>query len=134
MNLKNTVILLVFSFISQSLFAQEVEADKIFEYVEVMPEFPGGEDAMIGFLSSNINFPKSALADSTFSEETVLIDFVVNKKGKITRANIKKSNCRACGREALRVVKSMPNWKVGKQNGKAVKVRYTLPIQFVSEE
>ncbi len=133
MLLKKLSLLFSLLLLTQFSFAQIQSEEKVFEFVESMPAFPGGEAAMYTYLGNNINFPRSVQEDSTFSGETVYINFVVNKKGEITRAKIKKANCIPCAKEALRIVKKMPRWKAGMQNGRAVKVRYTLPIQFLTE-
>lgn len=93
--------------------------------VEVMPEFKGGMDALIKYMGANIKYPKESK-----KEGTVYVSFVVDEKGKITNAEITKSVVDVLDKEALRVVKNMPNWKPGKDKGKNVKVKMTLPISF----
>ena len=104
---------------------------EIFEYVEQMPEFPGGEDAMMAYISKNIKYPKAAVDNSV--EGRVIVNFVVNEDGQITDVKTARGIGSGCDSEAERVVRSMPSWKSGKQNGKAVKVSYSLPVTFQLE-
>ncbi|HET8962664.1 MAG TPA: energy transducer TonB [Chitinophagales bacterium] len=104
------------------------ENANIFLIVEQMPEFPGGEEAMYKFLAENIKYP--ALAKDNSIQGTVYIKFVVSDKGKISDAVVVRGIGSGCDEEALRVVKKMPNWSPGMQEGKQVDVYYTLPIKF----
>lgn len=97
-------------------------------FVEVYPEFPGGEDAMFKYIHSRLNYPKLAVENSI--EGKVVVEFVVNEKGEINNTKIVRGLKYGCDDEALRVINGMPLWKPGKQNGKPVSVYYTLPIQF----
>lgn len=105
-----------------------VEEEKIFEVVEVSPSFPGGETAMYKFLNDNINYP--TIAQENGVQGRVVLQFVVGRSGEITDVKVIKSVDPSLDREAVRVVKSMPRWMPGKQNGQAVKARFTLPVQF----
>ncbi|MBK8683369.1 MAG: TonB family protein [Chitinophagales bacterium] len=107
--------------------APTVDAN-IFVTVEQMPEFPGGDEAMYKFLAENIKYP--ALAKDNMIQGTVYIKFVVSGKGKISDAVVVRGIGSGCDEEALRVVKKMPNWNPGMQQGKPVDVFYTLPIKF----
>ena len=102
--------------------------DKVYEKVDEMPEFKGGMDALMKYLGSNIKYPEEAKKSET--EGTVFISFVVDKKGKIKDATVIKALNPHLDNEALRVIKSMPNWKPGKKDGKKVNVKYTIPINF----
>lgn len=104
------------------------EAPEVFIYVEEMPEFVGGEKAMLQYISRKMSYPASAQRMGI--EGLVVVSFVVDAKGKITEAEIVKGLGHGTEEEALKVVNSMPDWKPGKQNGRAVAVRYTLPIRF----
>lgn len=97
--------------------------------VENMPDFPGGELAMRKFISENIHFP--AEARSADIQGSVYIQFVVEKTGKITNIKTLRGIGGGCDEEALRVVKLMPNWNPGRQNGQTVRVQFVLPIKFV---
>jgi len=96
--------------------------------VEEMPSFPGGESARIKFLSDSIIYPK--LAAETGIQGTVYLQFIVNSKGNITDAKVLRGIGGGCDEEALRVVNAMPQWKPGKQNGRAVRVIYNMGINF----
>ena len=104
------------------------EPDILFTIVEQNPEFIGGQKAMYQFLSNNIKYP--AVARESAIEGTVYVGFVVGKDGAIRDVAIKRGIGGGCNEEALRVVKLMPNWAPGKQQGRAVSVSYTIPIKF----
>jgi len=93
-----------------------------------MPEFPGGDTALYRFLAENIHYPDSAKTAGI--QGRVFITFVVNTDGSISDARVLRGIGGGCDEEALRVVKSMPNWIPGKQRGKPVRVQYNLPIKF----
>ena len=95
------------------------------EKVDVMPEFKGGTEAMIKYMSENINYPKE-----TGLTGVVYIGFIVDEKGNVTNATVMKSAAEPLDKEALRVVKSMPKWTPGQDKGKNVKVKMTLPVSF----
>jgi protein TonB len=106
-----------------------VEKEKIFSFVEIMPQFPGGETAMMKFLQNNTHYP--TMAAETGIQGTVFVKFVVDKNGEIGSVIVegaKKGG--GLEEEALRVVKRMPKWKPGKQNGEAVAVYFSLPVSF----
>ena len=102
--------------------------DKVYEKAEVMPEFPGGEQAMIDFVAKNVTYPKEAMEKEISGR--VLVGFIVEKDGSITKTEVAKGIGGGCDEEALRVVKAMPKWKPGKQDGKPVRVHFLLPISF----
>jgi periplasmic protein TonB len=102
--------------------------DEIHDFVEKSPAFPGGEAELLAFLNKNINYP--AMAKETGVQGTVVISFVVNKKGDIEDLKILKDIGGGCAKEAMRVVNAMPRWNAGEQQGNPVKVRFTLPIRF----
>ncbi|WP_143197582.1 energy transducer TonB [Chitinophaga niabensis] len=106
-----------------------VEKEKIHTSVEIMPEFPGGDAALNKFLRNNTNYP--AMASESGISGTVFVKFVVDKNGEIN--NVIVEGARKGGgleEEAMRVVKKMPKWRPGKQNGEAVAVYFNLPIRF----
>jgi len=105
----------------------EVET-KIFEVVEQMPQFPGGDAALMKFLSENVKYP--VVAQENGVQGRVVISFVVERDGSITDVKVARSVDPSLDREAARVVKSMPNWIPGKQNGSAVRVKYNVPVSF----
>ena len=100
----------------------------VFDVVEVMPEFPGGVQELLGFLSKTIKYP--AEAEKAGTQGRVIATFVVRKDGSISDAHIVKSVDPLLDAEALRVINAMPAWTPGTQNGKPVNVKYTVPINF----
>ena len=104
------------------------EASDVFDVVEVMPQFPGGPQELFSFLSKNIKYPKDAL-DANI-QGRVIVTFVVGKDGSISDARVVKSVNPSLDAEGLRVINAMPNWTPGTQSGKAVNVKYTVPISF----
>jgi len=104
------------------------EENKVFEVVEQMPTFPGGDAALLKYLSDNIHYPTVAAENGV--QGRVVIGFVVEKDGSITDVNVMKSRDPSLDREAMRVVKSMPKWIPGKQNGSNVRVKYQVPVTF----
>lgn len=104
------------------------EANKIFTVVEQMPMYPGGDAALMQYLSSNIHYP--AVAAENGVQGRVVVGFVVERDGSITDVNVMRSVDPSLDREAVRVVKNMPRWTPGKQNGSAVRVKYQVPVTF----
>lgn len=105
--------------------------DKPFTAVEQMPDFPGGLTELYKFLNANINYPSAAQKSNTSGR--VVVNFVVNEDGTISNLKLLKGIGFGCDEESYRVIKKMPKWNPGKQNGKAVKVYYSLPILFKLE-
>ena len=105
-----------------------VEETKIFIVVEQMPMFPGGDGALMGYLRDNIHYPTVAAENGV--QGRVVVGFVVERDGSITDVNILRGVDPSLDREAMRVVKSMPKWTPGKQNGSAVRVKYQVPVSF----
>ena len=104
------------------------EETKVFDVVEQMPQFPGGPQALFEYLSKNIKYP--VVAEENGIQGRVIVTFVVERDGSITDVKVAKSVDPSLDKEAMRVVKSMPNWIPGKQNGSAVRVKYTVPVTF----
>ena len=104
------------------------EDSEIFQVVEEQPMFPGGMQEMMKFLQQNIKYPKEAQEQG--KQGRVIVQFVVNKDGSITGDSVVRSVDPLLDAEALRVVRSMPNWTPGKQKGEPVRVRFTLPVSF----
>ena len=104
------------------------DEDEIFQVVEQMPEFPGGMEALLQYLGKNIKYPASAQENGIQGKS--IIEFVVNKDGSIVDPKVIKSLDAACDKEAMRVIKAMPKWTPGKQRGKPVRVKYTVPVSF----
>ena len=104
------------------------EENKVFDVVEQMPSYPGGMGALMQYLSSNIKYP--VIAEENGIQGRVICTFVVERDGSITDVKIAKSVDPSLDKEAMRVVSKMPKWIPGKQNGSAVRVKYTLPVTF----
>jgi TonB family protein len=102
--------------------------DSVFQIVDVMPEFPGGMDAMMEFISTNIKYPEDAVNEG--KEGRVFISFVVEKDGLVSNIKVLRGVCESIDEEATRVVRAMPRWKPGIKDGKAVRVSFQLPITF----
>ena len=109
--------------------AVEEEEEVIFVVVESMPEFPGGQQAMMRFIGENIQYP--VIAQENGIQGRVVCQFVIEKDGKVTDIQVVRSSGDASlDKEAIRVINSMPKWTPGKQRGKTVRVKYTIPVNF----
>lgn len=108
--------------------AVEIEGKEVFTIVEEMPQYPGGDEKRLKFLAENIQFPVAASESGI--QGTVYVSFIVNTNGKIMDVKILRGIGGGCDEEAMRVVKQMPRWIPGKQNGKYVRVLYNMPIVF----
>ena len=106
---------------------EPVQGD-VFDVVEEMPQYPGGPQALFKFLSENVHYP--AEAEKAGIQGRVIATFVVEKDGSISQPTVVKSVDPLLDAEAVRVISAMPNWKPGKQNGKVVRVKYTVPLSF----
>lgn len=104
------------------------EDNKVFDVVEQMPSFPGGQGALMQWLASNMKYPVVAAENGV--QGRVIVQFVVEKDGKVTDVHVAKSVDPSLDKEAARVVAAMPKWIPGKQNGSAVRVKYTVPVTF----
>jgi len=104
------------------------EKPEIFNHVEVMPSFPGGEKEMLRWLSENIKYP--TVAQEQGIQGRVILRFVVKPNGEVGNVEVQRSLDPSLDKEAVRVVQKMPKWIPGKQNGNAVHVYYTLPVLF----
>ena len=102
--------------------------EELFQVVEEMPEFPGGMQECMKFLGKNIKYPPQAIKNEI--QGRVIVTFVIMKDGSITNAEVVRGVDPLLDKEALRVVNLMPKWKPGKQRGKAVNVKYTIPVTF----
>ena len=105
----------------------EVE-NKVFDVVEQMPSFPGGPSALMKYLNDNIKYP--VVAQENGVQGRVVVSFVVERDGSITDVKVVRSVDPSLDREAARVVRGMPHWIPGKQNGSAVRVKYNVPVSF----
>ena len=108
---------------------EEEEEEVIFVVVESMPEFPGGQQALFKYINENVKYP--VIAQENGIQGRVICQFVVNKDGSIVDIEVVRSGGDpSLDKEAIRVIKSMPKWKPGKQRGKPVRVKFTLPVNF----
>ena len=108
---------------------KEIPTNEIFLIVEEMPEFPGGEEALRKYIADNVKFPDEAKANG--QEGKVFVQFIIDKNGDAKDVEIVNGTGIDClDNEAIRVVKSMPQWKPGRQRGQNVNVSFTVPINF----
>ncbi len=108
---------------------EEEEEEVIFKVVETMPEFPGGSKALFKYLSENVKYP--VIAQENGIQGRVICQFTINKDGSIVDVEVVRSGGDpSLDKEAVRVIKSMPKWNPGKQRGKPVRVKYTVPVNF----
>ena len=120
------MLVLLFSFMTST--AQTKKNDMVFDIVEVMPQFPGGQIAMLQYIMENMKYPEQAMKEGI--QGRVTVRFIVEKDGSISDVKPVLSVHPLLNKEAVRVVKSMPKWTPGKQNGKPVRVRFNLPVMF----
>ena len=113
---------------NEKLSTVSVESRKVFTVVEQMPSFPGGDAALMSYLANNIHYPTVAAENGV--QGHVVVGFVVECDGSITDVSVLRGVDPSLDREAMRVVKSMPRWTPGKQNGSAVRVKYQVPVAF----
>jgi protein TonB len=107
---------------------EEESDDEFFMVVENMPEFPGGDLGLMKYIQKNVKYPPIAKEYNITGK--VYISFIVDKSGSVTNVKIARGVDKNLDAEAMRVVKSLPKYKPGKQRGKAVKVKFTIPINF----
>ena len=107
---------------------KEEKKEEIFKSVEQMPQFPGGDAALMKYLHSHLQYP--TMAQENGIQGKVIVQFVVTKTGSIGEVKVVRSVDKDLDREAIRVCKSLPKFTPGRQNGQAVSVWYTLPVQF----
>ena len=111
------------------LYEEEIiDENKIYNTVEVMPEFPGGPDALLKYFESAIKYP--AMAKSNGITGTVRVNCIINQNGEVTNVKVERGVDPSLDREALRVVQEMPLWTPGKQRNRPVKVYHTIPVIF----
>lgn len=115
---------------ANTAFSQGVSHDENMVYTKVdkMPEFPGGQVALVKYLSKNIKYPSKYKKEKVNGR--VFVSFVIDKTGKVTQTKIVKSLNEECDKEALRVISLMPNWLPGEKDGNKVNVQFGLPVNF----
>lgn len=127
-SLKEALMMLVLLFSFMTSTAQTKKNDMVFDVVEVMPQFPGGQIAMLKYIMENIKYPEQAMKEGI--QGRVAVRFIVEKDGSISDVKPILSVHPLLNKEAVRVVESMPKWTPGKQNGKPVRVRFNVPVMF----
>ena len=120
------MFVLLFSFMTST--AQTKKNDMLFSVVEVMPQYPGGQIAMMKYIMENMKYPEQAMKEGI--QGRVTVRFIVEKDGSISDVKPVLSVHPLLNKEAVRVVESMPKWTPGKHNGKPVRVRFNLPVMF----
>jgi protein TonB len=143
-NRHNSLLAFLMLFLSQTLaFAQSDSAtivredshyDQIFVSVQEMPEFPGGMDSLFKYLGAAIKYPEEAKAKNL--QGIVYVYFVIEKDGNISNVEVRRGvkDAPMLDAEALRAIKTFPQWKPGKQNGKNVRVAFTVPVKFFLQD
>ena len=121
-------ILLSFQVSAQNNQAADSVSEKVYTYVDQMPEFPGGNDKIQVFLHKNIKYPP--LAKQKKIEGRVHVEFIVDMTGQVQNVQVKRSADPVLDEEAVRVIKKMPLWNPGRQDGKAVNVSLIVPVEF----
>jgi len=111
---------------------EPVDEDELFETVEVMPVFPGGDLELMKFMVSNTVYPTMAIEAGI--EGTVYVKFVVERDGSVTDARVLRGIGGGCDKSALKMVRKMPRWKPGKQRDKKVRVSYIVPVKFITKK
>ena len=106
----------------------EDKQERVFDVVEGMPQYPGGIPQMMKFIISNIKYPKDAIKKGM--QGAVVVQFVVEPDGSVSNVHVVRSVFPSLDTEAVRMVKAMPKWSPGMQNGKPVRVRFNVPIRF----
>ena len=101
---------------------------KVFDVVEQMPEFPGGMEALFKYMAENMKYPEDAKKQQV--EGRVLVQFSVETDGSVSNTEVLMRVFPSLDAEAVRVISGMPKWIPGKQNGKVVRVKYTIPVSF----
>ena len=109
-------------------FKNAESTEKTYVVVEQMPAFPGGDAALMKYLSENIKYPKAA--EKAGEQGRVVVNFIVEKDGAISNVNVVRSVTPTLDAEAVRVIKAMPKWVPGKQDGQFVRVKYNVPVSF----
>ena len=115
-------------YVAPEIEEEEVVEQEIFQIVEEMPAFPGGEQKLMEYVGKNIKYPQ--IARESGIQGRVFVSFVVEPDGSVSNVKLLRGIGGGCDEEAMRVIKSMPKWKPGKQRGKAVRVSYQIPVMF----
>ena len=114
--------------VDERVYDEDSAYSDVLEFVEEEPDFPGGEEAMTDFIQENIEYPQSAVEKG--EQGIVYVQFVVNADGSIEGTKVMRGVSSELDREAIKVIEKMPAWTPGKENGDAVRCKFTLPIHF----
>ena len=115
-------------YIAPEIEEEEVVEQEIFQIVEEMPEYPGGEKKLLEYVAKSVKYPQ--IARESGIQGRVFVNFVIEPDGSVSNVKVLRGIGGGCDEEAMRVIKAMAKWKPGKQRGKAVRVSYTLPVNF----
>ena len=107
---------------------EKTSNEKIYDVVEIPPSFPGGQAALLAWIASHVNYPQKAMESRI--EGRIIVGFVIECDGSVSQAKIIRSVDPLLDDEAIRVVMGMPKWTPGRQNGKNVRVKYNVPVNF----
>ena len=113
---------------SDAIAPADTAKNVVYDVTETMPQFPGGQEVLLKYLAANIKYPASAVKAK--KQGRVIVTFIIQKDGSVAKARIAKSVDPELDAEALRIVKAMPNWTPGTQDGKPVNVKYAIPVVF----
>ncbi len=129
-NMRAYLLIIISFLISFSIYAQDNDVNSTFKTnaVEVLPQYPGGENAMYKYISENVNYPKLAVEEAI--QGTVYVGFIIEKDGSISNIETLRGVTGLLDDEAKRVIEEMPNWTPAKLKGEAVRVQYAIPIKF----
>ena len=125
---KYAAVLLCLMMATLMTLSSEAQTDKVYDRVEVMPEFPGGMQGLFEYMQNNVNYPKEAKNQKI--EGRVIVSFIVEKDGSISDVHPLTAVHPLLDKEAMRLVNEMPRWKPGTEKGKAVRVSFALPVSF----
>lgn len=117
---------------AQNNVSKNDESTRLYQVVEQMPEFPGGQKALLKFLQNNVRYPAVALVNKI--QGRTIVSFVVEPDGSVDNVEVAKSSSSVLDEEAVRVVKKFPKWKPGMIDGKPVRVKYCVPVNFKLQE
>ncbi len=115
-------------YVAPEIEEEEVVEQEIFQIVEEMPEYPGGEKSLLEYVGKSVKYPQ--IARESGIQGRVFVNFVIEPDGSVSNVKVLRGIGGGCDEEAVRVIKAMKKWKPGKQRGKAVRVSYTLPVNF----
>ena len=126
------IVFLLTTVLCQAQNKENKSKDGVYEEVEEMPEYPGGEAALRNDLAANIKYPDEAKKAGI--QGKVFVSFVVDEQGKVTNATIARGVDPSLDKESLRVINELKTWKPGKEKGKVVKVAFTVPINYALDD